>query len=163
MIEMLNYSNEHSITEAIDKAKKHKSPWLLKIDTYQDDRGWSFMNIAQNFSNFGQMNFSHIHPGAIKAWHKHTYQTDLWFVVQGDLKIGIVYEGSDLKFWSTVIGEHKPGILIIPPNFWHGCVVNTSYPAGLVYLTDKTYNLTNPDEQRKPFDYFDFDWGIKNK
>jgi len=159
-----------SINESIEHAKRSKQPVLLKPQTYQDDRGWSFMNMLQGLKNFGQANFSHIHPGTIKAWHKHEKQTDLWVVIQGDLKVGIVHESKstsqlDHRAWATVIGEHNPSILIIPPELWHGCTVTSSSPAGLLYITDKAYNVSRPDERRYPYDHFGsfFKWEIEHR
>ena len=167
---LLEFSAHMPINEAIDRAKHAKMPLLLPVETYQDDRGWSFMNLAYGLSSFGQMNFSCMQPGVIKAWHKHENQTDIWVVVRGDLKVGVIHEfevseGIDHKAWYAVIGEHKPGIIIIPPGLWHGCTVNTKKVAGLVYITDKIYNPGTPDEQRRKFDYFGplFSWGVENR
>jgi len=169
----VNSSCSFSITETLNIAKQLGEPTLLNIPcVFEDDRGWSFMNMLENLDSFGQINFSHMHPGIVKAWHRHKKQTDIWIVVQGDLKIGVLRskQASNPNFyaaekaWSIVLGEHHPRILVIPPGLWHGCAVNTPYPAGLVYVVTVPYNLQSPDEERLAPSYFsDFSWGPEFK
>ena len=161
--------------DIITQAKDLDQPILLPLKPYQDDRGWSLMNLFQGLHSFGQINFSHMHPGVIKAWHRHNCQTDLWVVVRGDLKIGIIeqieehQEGEppsiDHKIWSIVLGEHNPGILVIPPGLWHGCAVLTPDPVDLLYVMDNRYNADEPDEQRRPYNHFGplFSWEVEHK
>lgn len=161
-VRTLSYTNEEPL-EALKFARNSATPVLLPIGhIHQDTRGWSFMNMLTDIlEKEGQLNFSHIHPNVIKAWHRHLKQTDFWIVVQGDLKIGLARENSGtMSYWSVVLGEHKPGILVIPPGLWHGCAVTTPYPAGLLYYVDKAYDVKNPDEERKSYKYFEFNWGI---
>lgn len=168
-MKVLKFRDLSDIEESIEHAEKAQIPLLMSVEKYQDDRGWSFVNMLQGLHRFGQINFSHIHPGTVKAWHRHKKQTDLWIVVQGDLKIGVVKEKEtggfenpahkqqDLwiqDFWITVLGEHNPGILVIPPGLWHGCAVVTPYPAGLVYVVTEPYDPHSPDEERRRFDYW---------
>lgn len=157
--------------DIVKRASIINQPILLPLKPYQDGRGWSLMNLFQGLGNFGQINFSHMHPSIIKAWHRHEHQTDLWVVVRGDLKIGIIREFMtedktiDHEIWSIVLGEHNPGAIVIPPGLWHGCAVNTPYSADLLYVMDRPYDPRNPDEQRRSYKHFGplFNWGIEFK
>lgn len=56
----------------------------------------------------------------VVAWHRHKYQYDMWFCVQGGLQVGL-WEGDALEnvqwaFLSPEIGT----TLWIPPGVWHG-------------------------------------------
>src|SRR5688572_15092051 len=57
---------------------------FVPASIYADDRGWSIMNQFQGVLGAqGQINYSVMYPGAIKAWHRHKLQTDFWMCVQG--------------------------------------------------------------------------------
>ncbi len=59
------------------------------MNTWLDDRGFSYMDIFSGTSMEGQVNYSVVNPGVIKAWHRHKHQTDYWMIVSGDAKIGL--------------------------------------------------------------------------
>ena len=100
-------------------ALESNEPVFAEVRVYTDDRGWSLMNQMQGVLDpTGQINYSLQYPGVIKAWHRHAKQTDFWLCLQGHLKAGI--HADDGRTWMIVIGEKRPGILIIPPTLWHG-------------------------------------------
>lgn len=152
-------SSQHLTTtlpSAIVQAHSDLEPVFYPTPVYQDDRGWSMMNLlrASYFPDpldSWQINYSVTHPGVIKAWHRHNTQTDYWMVLNGDLKVAVTDEK---KMWTFVIGEHNPGILIIPPTLWHGCYNHTPTPVGLLYLVTKEYDASEPDESRCDFKKF---------
>ena len=150
-------------TEAHELAKAELEPVFVPVTPYADDRGWSLMNLFCGvMSDQGQINFSTQYPGVIKAWHRHDLQTDFWNCLTGHLKVG-VHRESDSVSWLHIIGEQRPGVLIIPPPLWHGaaCVGPTS--AGLLYYVTHAYDPANPDEHRKPFDWLaEFPWEVRN-
>lgn len=141
-----------SAKAAMQMAERLQEPVLLETKIYADDRGWSLMNqLTGVLSEEGQINFSLQYPNVIKAWHKHSYQTDFWVCVQGNLKAG-VYRESDHQRWQVVIGEKRPGILVIPPGLWHGATSVGAQNAGLLYYVSRAYNADAPDEQRRAAD-----------
>ena len=111
----------------------------------------------------GQINFSVMYPGVVKAWHCHQKQSDFWLCVQGHLKIGVHREDDD-RCWMTVIGEKHPGVLVIPPLLWHGAATVGPDSAGLLYYVTEPYNPTQPDEQRKAHDAVSgFPWFVEHR
>ena len=156
-------SFDTDIIEAHEYALKEQSPVYLSINTYVDDRGWSFMNQLHGvLRKEGQINYSITYPGTIKAWHRHTKQTDFWICTNGHLKAGIHRE-DDMKSWSMILGYMHPCVLIIPPFLWHGAATMNNEPAGLLYYVTHGYDKDNPDEERRPFDSVDFSWQIQNR
>jgi len=149
--------------EAHDTAVNGKEPVFVPVTIFSDDRGWSMMNLlAGALSHEGQINYSLQYPGAVKAWHFHERQTDFWTCVQGNLKAG-VHRPSDGATWLQVMGERRPGVLIIPPTLWHGATAVGAAPAGLLYYMDRLFDRGNPDEGREPWDALpDFPWGIRH-
>ena len=70
-------------------------------------------------------------PASSKPGTAISTQTDFWLVLMGHIKVGI--HRDDGRTWRTVIGEKRPGILIIPPPLWHGAATVGHEPAGLLY------------------------------
>jgi len=156
------------------------------MHTFSDDRGWSFMSIFDHVPALGaaQFNASMMYAGAIKAWHRHAKQDDYWVVLCGDLKIGLFNterspRTAQLRFAGAAedktlvigpgagkvvhLGEHSPGILHIPAGVWHGGVAVGGRSAMLLYYVTRKYVPSNPDEERRPWDEFDFDWSVDFK
>jgi dTDP-4-dehydrorhamnose 3,5-epimerase len=138
-------------------------PVFISATLYADDRGWSMMNQLKGvLAPEGQVNFSVQYPGVIKAWHRHRLQTDFWICLTGHIKVG-VHREEDGRSWLAVIGEKRPGVLIIPPTLWHGAATVGDTPAGLLYYVTRAYDPQSPDEERRPFDSIDgFPWQVRH-
>jgi dTDP-4-dehydrorhamnose 3,5-epimerase len=137
-------------------------PIFVPVKVFADDRGWSLMNLLTGvLTPQGQVNFSTMYPGVIKAWHRHKQQTDFWLVLTGHLKIGVIRD--DGTTFLTFAGEKRPGVVIIPPTLWHGAATVGDSPAGLLYYVTHAYNAKAPDEERRTYDSFaGFPWGVRH-
>jgi dTDP-4-dehydrorhamnose 3,5-epimerase len=104
-----------------------------------------------------QSSYSQVLPGAIKAFHLHYNQEDVWFVPPTDrLLIGLIdcressptYKAS-MRF---VMGGGKAQLLYIPRGVAHGggCIGNE--PSTILYYVNQHFNLDDPDEHRLPWD-----------
>lgn len=151
------------IADAHATALAQHVPVFVPAALYTDDRGWSLMNQLQGvLGPQGQINFSTQYPGVIKAWHHHQKQTDFWICLNGHIKVGVYDEDND-HAWSLVIGEKRPGVLVIPPPLWHGAATVGHVPAGLLYYVTHAYDPANPDEQRRPHDSVTgFPWTVQH-
>jgi dTDP-4-dehydrorhamnose 3,5-epimerase len=153
----------HSIGEAFSAAQAEKEPLALTANVYADDRGWSIMNQLHGvLTPEGQINYSSMYPGVIKAWHRHHFQTDFWICVAGHLKVGVFRD--DGRAWQAVIGELRPSVVVIPPPLWHGCATVGPTSAGLIYYVTRRYDSTAPDEDRRAYNSVEgFPWTIQNR
>jgi len=168
---------EHGIGKII---LKPDSPDLIAgvrvrpIAVWPDDRGY-FLEVAR----FGQdlvetfppattqVSAALTYPGAIKAFHFHKEQIDVWAVTQGMFQVALI----DLRPASPTygrkntfyIGQLRPWQLLIPPGVGHGYKVIGNVPAMLVYLTDRLYNPK--DEGRIPHNSpaLNYDWELQHK
>lgn len=154
-------SFDGDICAAFELAVAQHEPIFLPISIFADERGWSMMNLFRGaLGPRGQVNYSMMYPGVIKAWHSHKRQSDFWLSVMGHVKVG-VHREDDGQSWMAVIGEQNPGIMIIPPTLWHGAATVGHLPAGLLYYVTEGYNLNQPDELRRPFDSIaGFSWDM---
>lgn len=118
---------------------------------------------AENIPGFsfagGQISFSLIKPGVIKAWHVHPEQTDVWFVSPDeelcvalwDRRKGSRAKGKTMKL---VLGAGRALLLRIPPGVAHGCVNHSLKPVHLIYFVDHHFSLEpeKTEEGRMPWD-----------
>ncbi|MBC8143231.1 MAG: dTDP-4-dehydrorhamnose 3,5-epimerase family protein [Armatimonadetes bacterium] len=113
-----------------------------------------------------QSSYSQVLPGAIKAFHLHYNQEDVWFVPPTDrLLIGLVdaRESSPTASQTMrfVLGAGKAQILYIPRGVGHGCANLGNTPATIFYYVNQHFNIGDPDERRLPWDYLGTDfWEI---
>ncbi len=150
--------------EAHRLALAERAPVFVPAAVFADDRGWSIMNQMQGvLTPEGQINYSVTYPGVIKAWHRHSKQTDFWMCTLGMLKAGVWCPDTQ-RLWVCVLGEKRPGILIVPPPLWHGAATVGATPAGLLYYVTHGYNAKQPDEERAPWDSFGgFTWATEHR
>lgn len=153
-----------SFADAWQEAQDNLEPVFVNVKPFADDRGWSLMNVMQGvMTEQGQINYSLMYPDVIKAWHRHYLQTDFWMCPMGHLKVGIHHEEEN-RTWQIVIGQMRPGVLVIPPPLWHGGATVGHEPAGLLYYVTHSYNPQKPDEDRRAFDSIDgFPWQVQHK
>lgn len=97
-----------------------------------------------------------MNPGEISAWHVHEETTDRLFVSTGVMKI-VLYdarEDSPTRGLLNVFrfGSLRPGLVLVPPEVWHGVMNIGAEPSLLLNLTDRLYEYENPDHWRLPWD-----------
>lgn len=130
------------------------------MNVHLDDRGRALYDIFDTLP--GQINFSILYPGIVKAWHRHKLQTDYFCVVTGNARIALFDEIIGI-FHTHFTGEHNPKIVIAHPGIWHGYTPIGDTPCGLLYYTTEKYNPEEPDEERTSWDSFGYDWSVENK
>jgi dTDP-4-dehydrorhamnose 3,5-epimerase len=108
-----------------------------------------------------QMNYSIMDPLAIKAFHLHKRQTDVWFVPPSDkmlLCVGDVRAGSPTEnvVQRIVLGDGKSFLVRIPPGVAHGCKnLRAAATSAIIYFVDVQFSIDDDcDEGRLPWDHF---------
>ena len=104
-----------------------------------------------------QVNYSVLEPLAIKAFHLHTRQTDVWYVppsdklllVLADVRKGSPTEGQVMRF---VLGDGNSRLVRIA----HGCKnLRPATPSAIIYFVDVQFSPgEDTDEGRLPWDHF---------
>lgn len=147
------------VHQDIPDAVQKNIPKGILIEVLRDDD-----NLLKKF---GQTTFTVSHRGAIKAFHYHEKQDDIWFVATGKVKI-VLYDNrrnSRTKGETQVLfaGENDYKIILIPKGVFHGYQVLSKKPVLLFYHLSKHYNPEKPDEGRIAYDdpLINFDWGSK--
>jgi len=85
------------------------------------------------FAEFGEIYFSVVFPGAIKAWHLHTRMTLNYAVPSGRIRL-VLYDDRDDsptrgELLELVTGDDAYALVTVPPGVWNGFTGLGSAPA----------------------------------
>ena len=120
------------------------------------------------FEKFGQVYMTTAYPGVVKAWHYHKLQRDNFTVIKGAMKLVLYDDREESPTRGQIdeffIGEHRPMLVSIPPNVWHGFKCIGECEALVINVPTEPYNREQPDEFREvphngPIPY---DWSRKD-
>ena len=105
-----------------------------------------------------QSSYSEVLPGAVKAFHLHYNQEDVWFVPPTDrLLIGLVDARKDSPTYKNtmrfVMGAGRAQLLYIPRGVGHGGANIWQKSSTIFYYVNQRFNLDAPDEHRIPWDF----------
>ena len=100
---------------------------ITPLQQFADERGKVMKMLSKNdlvFSDFGEIYFSCVHPGAIKGWHVHKKMTLNYAVPHGKIKF-VLYDGRDDSATKGMIQEIFLGpdnyqLVTVPPFVWNG-------------------------------------------
>lgn len=101
------------------------------------------------FERFGEIYFSEILPGAVKAWKYHKKMTQLFAVPTGMIRL-VVFDDRHNSMSKGMIQIHEIGsenyqLIKIPPSLWYGFKCISSTPALVANCTDFPHD---PEESR---------------
>ncbi len=107
-----------------------------------------------------QVNYSEIEPGAVKAYHMHHLQTDVWYVPPHDKLLLVLHdcrkdsstEGQTMRF---VLGDGRNRLVRIPPGVAHGCTNLAQEMGRIIYFVNVQFSSDPADteEGRLPWDF----------
>src|SRR5215831_8953796 len=151
---------DYSLAPAIDGVQ------IVELKRFNDDGGaltelgrlQGGLHAALPGFEVKQVNYSEVEPGAIKAFHLHRRQTDVWFVPPGDKMLLVlldVREGSPTEKVARrlVLGDGASRLVRIPPGVAHG-VKNLAATRGrIIYFVDVQFSAAaaDTDEGRLPW------------
>jgi dTDP-4-dehydrorhamnose 3,5-epimerase-like enzyme len=162
----------HLSTQDYSKKPTIDGVKLLDLRLMLDDGG-SFAELVrlteegalEAFPDFTprQSSYSEVLPGAIKAFHLHFNQEDVWFVPPTHrLLIGLVDVRKDSPTYKVsqrfVMGAGRAQLLHIPRGVGHGGANIWQQPASILYFVNQQFDLANPDERRLPWDVLGADF-----
>jgi dTDP-4-dehydrorhamnose 3,5-epimerase len=94
--------------------------------------------------------------GRIRAWGLHRQSTDRLFVVRGLVSI-VVFDGRQHSSTHGVVNEFRlsernPGLVVIPPNLYHGWKNIGIDEAFIINMPSDQYTHDEPDALDLPYD-----------
>ncbi|NGX44879.1 MAG: hypothetical protein K940chlam2_00019 [Chlamydiae bacterium] len=139
----------------------------LKIIT--DDRGSvrHMLKVSDpHFRAFGEIYFSTINAGVVKAWHLHRKMWLNYACIAGQIVVGLM----DTRYTSPTYEEREMHILdsresykllTIPPGVWNGFRIPMGSPYSEATVANCATLPHDPGEiiRKHPDEFPDFDWG----
>lgn len=152
--------------QSYEKAPTIDGVVMKDMPCFVDDGGYFMelgrfdLGVSQIFPNFEvrQASYSQVLAGAVKAFHLHFNQEDVWFVppherllvVLSDQREDSATKGTTMRL---VMGGGKARLLYIPRGVAHGAANLGLEPASIIYFVNQQFNLESPDEGRLPWDF----------
>ena len=142
-----------------------------------NDEGGSFTELARLTHGqlvgdlpfeFAQINYSEMEAGAIKAFHLHEQQTDIWYVPPGSkillILVDLRQNSATAKLqMRLVLGDNNSQLILIPPGVAHGCKNLNSNKSTVIYFINRQFS-SDPqicDEKRLPWNFWGADiWDL---
>lgn len=109
----------------------------------------------------GDINITWAYPNRVVAWHRHQHQTDHWFVIKGNLKVGLMDDDRNVKW--VYLSDNNRRVLSIPPGVWHGYMSLGEDETILMYYITSKYDEKHPDEERMTPEESGVDWSVPVK
>lgn len=127
---------------------------------FKDARGQGVYNIFPGISE-GQINVSTTYPGVIRAFHRHWFQEDNWYIISGQFEVVLAEEKDGKEEIKTLyLGSGES--VNIPKLVWHGFRILGTDPGTLLYYVTNKFDPLAPDEERAPWYKFS-DWSTEMK
>ena len=108
-----------------------------------------------------QINYSVLEPLAIKAFHLHRRQTDVWYVPPTDKMLLVLADqradsATSGDVMRIVLGDGNSRLVRIPPGVAHGVRnLRPTAPGAIIYFVDVQFSVDEScDEGRLPWDHF---------
>ncbi len=103
-----------------------------------------------------QVHLTTTFAGRVRAWGVHTENTDRLFIAAGLVKI-VVYDGrkdspTRGRLNEFTLSDRNPGLLIVPPNLYHGWKNIGTTEALIINMPDRMYDYESPDALDLPWD-----------
>ena len=135
-----------------------------------DERGKVMHMLREDspaFTRFGEIYFSCVHPGAIKAWHLHKRMTLNYAVISGEIKCVLYDDRPDSPTRGQVqeyfLSPENYNLLTVPPLVWNG-FKGIGDRSAIVANCATLPHDPNEIERKPAFDSgIPYDWQIRHK
>jgi dTDP-4-dehydrorhamnose 3,5-epimerase len=134
-----------------------------------DERGMILHMLRSDspvYKQFGEIYFSVVNPGVVKAWHIHSKMTLNYAVPQGMIKFVLFddREGSSTKgeLMELFVGQDNYQLVTVPPGVWNGFKGISPQPA----LVANCSSIPHDPEEISRMDPFNnhipYRWDLKH-
>jgi dTDP-4-dehydrorhamnose 3,5-epimerase len=157
-----------TMTETIDTPLLIEGVTLTKLGQFPDERGavlHMLRSDSPEFTRFGECYFSEVFPGVVKAWKRHSRQTQNLAVPIGRARI-VIYDDRDNSpsyGQLQVIDLGRPDAYLrlkIPPSLWYGFAGTSPVPALLVNCTDRPHEPHESDVRPLNHPDIPYQWDV---
>ena len=119
------------------------------------------------FEQFGEIYFSCVYPGAVKAWHRHKRMTLNYAVPHGNIKLVLFDDRSGSptagELVELFLGPDSYSLVTIPPMVWNGFKgigAQTAIVANCATIPHDPDEIDRLDPLAPDIPY---DWGLRHR
>ena len=120
-----------------------------------------------HFERFGEIYFSVVYPGVIKAWHRHSRMTLNYAVVSGMIKLVLHDDRPESPSHSQVqeifMGEANYCLVRIPPMVWNGFKGIGTAPAIVANCATIPHDPSEIERLDPVSSSIPYDWALKHR
>jgi len=118
------------------------------------------------FRQFGEVYFSWVNPGVIKAWHLHTEMTLNYVCPHGLVKL-VLYddrESSETRgeLMELFLGPDNYNLVTIPPGVWNGFKGVASAPSLVCNCATLPHRVDEIRRLDPSSELIAYDWSVKH-
>lgn len=135
-----------------------------------DERGKVMHMLREDspaFTRFGEIYFSCVHPGAIKAWHLHKRMTLNYAVISGEIKCVLYDDRPDSptcgKVQEYFLSPENYNLLTVPPLVWNGFKAIGDRSAIVANCATLPHDPTEIERRPASDPGIPYDWQIRHK
>jgi len=140
---------------------------VLPLKQIEDERGAVLHMLRSDspiFSKFGEIYFSIVNPGVVKAWKRHREMTQRFAVPVGRIRLVFFDDRADspsrARIEEIVLGRSDHYFLIcIPPMIWYGFKGISEIPALLANCSDIPHDPNESEQIPVSNNYISYNWG----
>ncbi len=120
-----------------------------------------------HFERFGEIYFSVVYPGVIKAWHRHSRMTLNYAVVSGMIKL-VLHDDrpespSRWQVQEIFMGEANYCLVRIPPMVWNGFKGIGTAPAIVANCATIPHDPSEIERLDPVSSSIPYDWALKHR
>jgi dTDP-4-dehydrorhamnose 3,5-epimerase len=140
---------------------------ITKLKQISDNRGKIMHMLRRDwpiFDSFGEIYFSTINFGSIKAWHLHKEATLNYACIKGEVNLVLYDDRKDSKTYGNyqelLLSPKDYFLVTIPPFIWNGFKGldnSESIIANCITLPHNENEMVRKEISDK---YFNFDWNL---
>jgi len=155
------------------KLKEHpiEGVVLQPLRVFEDERGAVMHMLRVDsllFKRFGEVYFSEVRPGSVKAWKRHTRMTQHFTVPVGRIRF-VLYDdrpGSPTAGSLSEIELGRPDdyrLLVIPPGIWYGFTGLAAQPSLVANCADLPHDPSESENLVWSTPLIPYDWKGRNE
>jgi len=130
-----------------------------------DERGAVYHMLRSDdpeFDGFGEIYFSLVNSGMVKAWKWNEQKTSRLLLLHGNIRLVIFDDRSGSltrgKVCELVLSETSSQIVIIPPKLWYGFMGLGGQPSLVANCASKPHDPVDSRQKRSDDPYFPYQW-----
>lgn len=143
----------------IDGVQIHELKRFVSEDgTFEEILRLDGQGILEKFPDFKlrQMSSSRLLPQAVKAWHIHFRQEDIWYIPPQDFMLLGLWDlrknsATQKVRMRITMGAGLSKLVYIPRGVAHGILNLNNNPGTIFYFMNQQFDPAEPDEQRLPW------------